>query len=104
MADLPDDDSLPIIRRERPAPRPEDERFVPVLIHPPLDLPKPAPPDPFAPSRARAEHLCLWLACSRVLCRNSRHCHGRAVNCLAEIGEPPRPLLESVGRRTFSEG
>jgi hypothetical protein len=103
MSDLPDDESLPIGRRERPAPRPEDERFVPVLIHPPLDLPKPAPADPFAPSRARAEHLCLWLACSRVLCRNSRHCHGRQVNCLAENGEPPRPLLEQVGR-TFSGG
>ena len=82
----------------------EDERFVPVLEHPPLDLPRPAPSDPFAAERARAEHLCLWLACSRVLCRNSRHCHGRQVNCLAENGEPQRPLLESVTRGPFGAG
>jgi hypothetical protein len=57
---------------------PDDERVVPKL----------------AGRRARAEHLCLWLACTRAICRRTRHCRGREALCVFENPEVTRPLLE----------
>ena len=88
-------------RTQPPPPKPEDVRFTPTLDVPPLALPKPVPTDPVAARRAEAEHLCLWLACSRVLCRDSRHCHGPNAPCLFEQPDVKRPLLEAVVRATF---
>jgi hypothetical protein len=75
----------------RYVPKPEDVRFTPILDVPPLAWPKPAP----------ADHLCLWLACSRVLCRDSRHCNGPNAPCVFEQPDVKRPLLEAVVRATF---
>ena len=43
--------------------------------------------------RAKAEHLCLWLGCSRALCRRARHCLGTNALCVFEQAEVDRPLL-----------
>ena len=91
MTDPPD---LP--RRYRPPPKPEEERFEPKLAAPPLAWPEPAPADPYAARRARADHLCLWLACRRALCRRTRHCRGPFATCVFEHPDVKTPLLESV--------
>jgi hypothetical protein len=83
-------------RHSPPPPDPRDVRFVPKLDHPPLDPPRVPPPDRIAARRARAEHLCLWLGCSRVLCRNSRRCHGPGAPCVFEQAAVRTPLLEEI--------
>ena len=86
----------PFIReRWKPEPKPEEVRFVAKLDLPPLDWPKRAPIDhELAERRTKAEHLCLWLGCSRVLCRRTRHCLGPNATCIFEMPEVDRPLLE----------
>ncbi len=92
------DDDLPIIQRiPPPEPQPNEVRFEPKLEAPPLDLPKPPATDPaLAARRARADHLCLWLACSRALCRRARRCLGPHAACVFEQAEVDRPLLEEI--------
>ncbi len=90
---------LPKPRRSRPPPDPNEERFVPKLAAPPLEFPKPAPDDPYLGRRARADHLSLWLACSRVVCRRARRCVAPRAPCWFEQPDVDRPLLESVGSR-----
>jgi hypothetical protein len=89
----PPDPPLPPIRRTRPAPKPGEERFVPKLAAPPLAFPRPAPADPYAARRARAERLCLWLACSRVLCRRARRCVAPRAPCVFDLPQVTRPIL-----------
>lgn len=85
----------PIVsRRSRPKPQPGEERFVARLDSPPLAWPAPAKADPYAARRAKAEHLCLWMACSRVVCRRARHCRGAHAACVFEMADVERPLLE----------
>ena len=88
-------DDLPEVRRvPPPEPKPEAVPFVAKLDCPPLDLPLPEPVDRLlAARRARAEHLCLWLGCSRALCRRSRHCHGPNALCVFEMPDVAAPLL-----------
>jgi len=86
-------------RRYRPPPDPNEERFVPKLAVPPLAFPASAPDDPYAARRARADHLCLWLACSRVVCRRARRCVAPRAPCAFEQADVKTPLLESVGAR-----
>ena len=88
-------DQQPITRRVPPPDPPANEvRFVAELAVAPLDLPKPVRVDPLIEKRrAKAEHLCLWLGCARVLCRRSRHCHGRGAPCVFEQNEVRAPLL-----------
>jgi hypothetical protein len=84
-----------------PPPDPADERFVAKLAVPPLDWPNPVPADFTAQRRAEAEHLCLWMACSRVVCRRGRHCLGARAECVFENAEVKRPILEEVVRATY---
>ena len=88
-------DDLPIIRRAPPPPpKPEEVRFVATLAAPPLDLPLPERVDRrLVARRARAEHLCLWLGCSRALCRRTRHCLGPHAACVFEMADVAAPLL-----------
>ncbi len=88
-------DDLPEVRRvPPPAPDPREVRFVAKLDCPPLDLPLPEPIDhELARRRTHAEHLCLWLGCSRALCRRARHCLGPDALCVFEQDEVDRPLL-----------
>lgn len=81
-------------RRRPPHPNPREIPFEPKLEAPPLDLPRRAPADPVAARRARAEHLCLWLACRRALCRRRRRCLGTHAFCVFEQDDVKRPLLE----------
>ena len=85
----------PITRRVRPPEPPANEvRFVAALDVAPLNVPQPGRGDPLvAKRRAKAEHLCLWLGCARVLCRRARHCHGRSALCVFEQEEVRAPLL-----------
>ncbi|MDE2291193.1 MAG: hypothetical protein KGL53_03850, partial [Elusimicrobia bacterium] len=68
--------------------------FVPHLAAEPLDLPPRIAVDMvLAARRARAEHLCLWLGCSKALCRRTRHCHGPHAACVFEMPDVAQPLL-----------
>ena len=88
-------DDLPEIRRVKPPePKPEEVRFVAKLDCPPLDMPQRERIDPLvAKRRAHAEHFCLWLGCSRALCRRARHCHGPNAACVFEMADVAAPLL-----------
>ena len=88
-------DDQPIRRRwQKPPPKPEEELFVPKLAAEPLDWPKPPPVDRvLAARRAKAEHLCLWMGCSRALCRRARHCLGPHAACVFEMPEVRSPIL-----------
>ncbi len=92
------DDDLPIIRKiPPPPPKPEEVRFAPKLAAAPLDRPKPAPVDrALLARRARAEHLCLWMGCSRALCRRARHCLGPHADCVFEMEDVTAPILQAV--------
>ncbi len=85
----------PFIReRWKPEPKPEEVPFVAKLAVEPLDSPKREPVDRVvAARRARAEHLCLWLGCSRALCRRARHCLGPHGSCVFEMEDVAAPLL-----------
>ena len=88
-------DDQPFVRH-RPVlePKPEAVPFVAKLDAVPLDKPSPVPVDRVvAVRRARAEHLCLWLGCSRALCRRARHCHGPGATCVFEQADVAAPLL-----------
>ena len=88
-------DDLPEVRRvPPPEPDPREVRFVAKLAVAPLDLPRPAPIDhELAKRRTKAEHLCLWLGCSRALCRRARHCLGTHADCVFEQDDVSAPLL-----------
>ena len=88
-------DDLPEVRRvPPPEPKPEEVRFVAKLDCPPLDMPLPEPIDhELAGRRAKAEHFCLWLGCSRALCRRARHCLGTHADCVFEQDDVSAPLL-----------
>jgi hypothetical protein len=86
--------NLPPIRRvPPPPPDPREVRIKPNLIHPPLELPRRPAPDAIAARRARADRLCLWIACGRVVCRESRHCRGARAACVFELPDVRDPLL-----------
>jgi hypothetical protein len=73
-------------------------RFVARLDLPPLDSafwpPRQGRADPVFGRRVKADRLCLWLACSRALCRSARHCVGTHALCIFEQGDVKRPLLD----------
>jgi hypothetical protein len=95
---MTDEPILP--RRRQRQPKPEEERFRPTLAVPALDAPRRQRPDPIETRRARAEHLCLWMGCTRVLCRNSRRCLGRNAMCVFEQADVERPLLDALVEST----
>lgn len=82
-------------RNPPPPPHPSEVRIVPELPHPPLVPPRRAAPDVIERRRARADHLCLWIACGRVVCRDSRHCRGLRAACVFEMPDVKDPLLEA---------
>jgi hypothetical protein len=82
--------------RSRRPPDPREEPFIPKLKAEPFMWPESAPVDPLAARRARAEHLCLWLACDRALCRRARRCVGPNAECVRLQRDVKRPLLEEV--------
>ena len=87
-------DDLPEVRRvPPPEPDPREVRFVAKLDAPPLALAKPEPPTEVDQRRAKAEHLCLWLGCSRALCRRTRHCLCTYALCVFEQDDVAAPLL-----------
>jgi hypothetical protein len=87
-------DDLPEVRRvPPPEPDPREVRFVAKLHAPPLALTKPEPPTEVDARRAKAEHFCLWLGCSRALCRSARHCLGTHALCVFEQDDVSAPLL-----------
>ena len=67
--------------------------FEPQLEHPPLTLPPHPERDPVYTRRVQADRLCLWLACSRALCRSGRHCNGTYATCVFENPGVVDPLL-----------
>ena len=89
-------DNWPEVRRvPPPEPKPEEVPFVAKLAVPPLDLPRPAPIDlELAKRRTHAERYCLWLGCSKALCRRARHCLGPGAACVFEMPDVAAPLLE----------
>ena len=87
-------DDKPFIReRWKPPVDPREVRFVAKLAVEPLTLPRPAPHTPVEARRAKAEHLCLWLGCSRALCRRARHCLGTHALCVFEQADVRAPLI-----------
>jgi len=92
----------PNIRRvPPPPPDPRNVRFASQLEAAPLDSPKRRAVDETAARRASADHLCLWLGCARVLCRQARRCVGRSALCVFEQEEVKRPILEEVVQAGF---
>ena len=87
-------DDLPEVRRvPPPEPDPREVRFQPKLTVAPFVPPKRQRLSEIDVRRAKADHLCLWLACSRALCRRTRHCLGIHALCVFEQEEVDRPLL-----------
>jgi hypothetical protein len=83
-------------RYRPPPPDPREEPFVPKLAAEPLKWPESKPRDPYEAQRMKAEHLCLWLACNRALCRRVRRCVGPNAECVHIQRDVKRPLLGSV--------
>jgi hypothetical protein len=85
-------------RNGRPCnpPRPEEKLFEPRLDAPPLAWPALAPRDFYAGRRNRAEHLCLFMACRRMKCRDARRCLGERADCVLENPEVKTPILEEI--------
>jgi hypothetical protein len=81
-------------RRPPPPPDPREVRFVARLDLPPIDPPRLGRADPVLGRRIEADRLCLWLACSRALCRSARHCVGTSATCVFEQDDVKRPLLD----------
>ena len=77
-----------------PPPNPREVRFVAKLDKPALAPPRLGRGDPVFTRRVAADPLCLWLACSRVLCRSARHCVGTSALCVFEQEDVVRPLLD----------
>ncbi len=77
-----------------PPPNPREVRFVAKLAQPPFVPPKLGRGDPVYTRRVEADRLCLWLACSRALCRSARHCVGTSALCVFEQEDVARPLLD----------
>jgi hypothetical protein len=73
-------------------------RFVARLDLPPFEPPRQGRADrradPVIGRRVEADRLCLWLACSRALCRSVRHCVGTRALCVFEQDDVKRPLLD----------
>lgn len=87
-------DEKPFIRRVRlPEPDPREVRFVAKLTAEPLALSPRETPTLADKRRAKAEHFCLWLGCSRALCRRARHCLGTHALCVFEMDDVAAPLL-----------
>jgi hypothetical protein len=97
-------DDPPPPRCETWKPPPNEERFRPSLAVAPLDQPRRQAPDPLAARRARAEHLCLWLACRRALRRSSRRCNGTNAVCVFEQADVTRPRLDAVRESSWPSG
>ncbi len=84
----------PFIReRWKPPVDPREVRFVAKLAVEPFVPPKIERPTVVDARRAKADELCLWLACSRALCRRARHCLGTHALCVFEQDEVDQPLL-----------
>ena len=81
-------------RRPPPPPDPREVRFVARLDLPAFEPPRLGAPDPVFTRRVEADRLCLWLACSRGLCRSARHCVGTHALCVFEQENVQRPLLD----------
>jgi hypothetical protein len=78
------------------SPDPRAEPFVPKLKAEPFKWPASKPRDPYEARRMQADHLCLWLACNRALCRRVRRCVGPHAECVHLQRDVKRPLLDSV--------
>jgi hypothetical protein len=80
-------------RRPPPPPDPRDVRFVARLDLPPFDPPRLARADPIYERRVEADRLCMWMACRRKLCRESRCCNGTLATCIFENPDIVDPIL-----------
>ena len=89
-------DELPVVPRARNSYRDAREvPFEPELEHPPLTLPPRTDRhrDLVYERRLEANRLCLWMACRRALCRETRHCNGTLATCIFEHPDIVDPLL-----------
>lgn len=77
----------------RPSPNPRETLVSSQLDHAPLTLPQRPSRDPVYERRTEAERLCLWMACRRKLCRETRHCAGTYATCLFENPDIVDPIL-----------
>jgi hypothetical protein len=88
-------DDCPIIRRYRLPVKLRETPFEPQLEHPPLTLPSrtDSERDLIYERRVEADRLCMWMACRRKLCRESRRCNGTLATCIFENPDIVDPIL-----------
>jgi hypothetical protein len=77
----------------RHATNPREALVEPQLEHPPLTLPPRPERDLIYERRVEADRLCMWMACRRKLCRETRHCSGTLASCIFENPEIVDPIL-----------
>jgi hypothetical protein len=81
--------------RQPTSPNPREVPFEPQLDHPPLTLPSRTDRqrDLVYERRVEADRLCMWMACRRKLCRESRRCNGTLATCIFENPDIVDPIL-----------